>query len=875
MLGKNFGRMKMNKNKTVAIALILLLTASAAITVATVQFEAHALAINIPTFLFVTASPNPCGKGQAVYVGAMFSKPAPTVAGYSGDLYDNVTIDITDPDGVKTVYGPYLTSPAAGVQFTYTPSKVGNYTLQAHYPGQVLTGTNPINPTTSNAINLFLVGSTMLPSDSNILTLVVNENPTEPMYQTPPLPTEFWARPIYATNWEWGAKVASNWFGLGGSGAYDAARNVQPFGTAPNTAHIVWTKPTQFGGQPGGPISSDESSQYSSTSLIQMYFKPICILSGILYYNTYAEPNSYAYPSSNIIGWEAIDVHTGEVLWDKSAGITGTEAIAYGQIVNYVNFQEYGSNAIIYTQPGGGAFGAAAGRWMGIYDAYTGTYLANMTNPRSTSKIIDYQSDLQGAIIGYYTSGGNLCMYNTTVLLCPRDVPPAFAVNTTFFRPGWPGNGIIDGSNPAAIAWSVPLPTTFNGDNISLSIAAVTPDVILVRQVPGAAMYQGMTNGYAYEAGYDARTGDKLWGPINRTLPQYEDTSFLCAGDDYYVLHNKDRDQAYGFDLKTGKQLWGPVQLPGGGYSPVFRQGVIAYGKVYISDLGGYVNAIDLETGEIAWTYYAGTSGVDTPFESYPIMGYNTQSIADGKLFLTEGIMYTPPLHPSYRLAINCTDGTLVWKVLQYASTCVGPIADGYLISWNSFDNQIYSFGKGPSATTVSASPKVSVEGSSVLVEGTVIDKSGGTTQDVITTRFPDGLPAVSDDSQEAWMEYAYMQQVRPADATGVDVTISVVDPNGNTYDVGTTTSDASGSYKLMFTPEVPGAYTVIATFAGSESYYGSNAETSIGVESAPAATPAPTPTPAPMTDTYVMGFGIALIIVVIIGFALLLLRKR
>jgi hypothetical protein len=133
----------------------------------------------------------------------------------------------------------------------------------------------------------------------------------------------------------------------------------------------------------------------------------------------------------------------------------------------------------------------------------------------------------------------------------------------------------------------------------------------------------------------------------------------------------------------------------------------------------------------------------------------------------------------------------------------------------------------------------------------------------------------VSDDSQEAWMEYAYMQQVRPADATGVDVTISVVDPNGNTYDVGTTTSDASGSYKLMFTPEVPGAYTVIATFAGSESYYGSNAETSIGVESAPAATPAPTPTPAPMTDTYVMGFGIALIIVVIIGFALLLLRKR
>jgi hypothetical protein len=176
---KNFGRMKMNKNKTVAIALILLLTASAAIAVSTVQ-EAHA--IDIPTFLFVTASPNPVGVGQVVYIGAMFSKPAPTVAGFSGDLYENVTVDIVDPDGVKTVFGPYLTSPAAGVQFSYTPSKVGNYTLQAHYPGQVLTGTNPTSPTTEMAINLQLIGSKMLPDDSDIVTLVVQEDPVVPMY---------------------------------------------------------------------------------------------------------------------------------------------------------------------------------------------------------------------------------------------------------------------------------------------------------------------------------------------------------------------------------------------------------------------------------------------------------------------------------------------------------------------------------------------------------------------------------------------------------------------------------------------------------------------------------------------------------------------
>ena len=170
-------------------------------------------------------------------------------------------------------------------------------------------------------------------------------------------------------------------------------------------------------------------------------------------------------------------------------------------------------------------------------------------------------------------------------------------------------------------------------------------------------------------------------------------------------MHNKDTDQAWGYSLTTGQLLWGPTQITArGGDSAVWRDGEIAYGKVYIWDLGGYVNAIDLETGKIAWTYFAGNAGYDTPFESYPFFGYNRHTIADGKLFLSQGIMYTPPLHPSYRTAINCTDGTLVWKILQYSPTAGAPIGDGYMISFDSFDNQIYSFGKGPTETTVTAS---------------------------------------------------------------------------------------------------------------------------------------------------------------------------
>jgi len=135
----------------------------------------------------------------------------------------------------------------------------------------------------------------------------------------------------------------------------------------------------------------------------------------------------------------------------------------------------------------------------------------------------------------------------------------------------------------------------------------------------------------------------------------------------------------------------------------------------------------------------------------------------------------------------------------------------------------------------------------------------------------------MSDASQEAWMEYAYQQQIKPANATGVEVSISVLDPNNNAYEVGKTTSDDNGFYKLAFTPSVPGEYSIYATFSGSESYYGSTAVTAINVENAPAATPAPTPTPAPMTDTYVLGLGItAIIAIVIVGLVLILmLRKR
>ena len=49
------------------------------------------------------------------------------------------------------------------------------------------------------------------------------------------------------------------------------------------------------------------------------------------------------------------------------------------------------------------------------------------------------------------------------------------------------------------------------------------------------------------------------------------------------------------------------------------------------------------------------------------------------------------------------------------------------------------------------------------------------------------------------------MQQAKPTNAKGVEVTLSAIDPNGNLVPIGTTTSDMNGNYAISFTPEVPG----------------------------------------------------------------------
>jgi hypothetical protein len=131
-------------------------------------------------------------------------------------------------------------------------------------------------------------------------------------------------------------------------------------------------------------------------------------------------------------------------------------------------------------------------------------------------------------------------------------------------------------------------------------------------------------------------------------------------------------------------------------------------------------------------------------------------------------------------------------------------------------------------------------------------------------------------------MEYVYYQNPKPTTASGVDVAIKIIDPNGNLNQVGTTHSDANGYYAFEVTPAMtaagPGMYTVLAEFEGSHAYWPSQAESSFTIGAA-AATPAPTSAPPESAaDAYfvpaIAGLFV-LIIVVAIVLALLMLRKK
>lgn len=225
------------------VTLALLLTTALPLIALISIANAHSPAwTNIPTFAYVVVAPSPVGVNQPVAITMWIDKVPPSAVGSAGDRWKGYSITITKPDGTTESKGPF-TSYAESTAFTsFTPTQVGTYTVKFTFPGQVASLYNPDNGiagTPGDFINDTFLGS------SATTTLSVQQDPITAV-QDYGLPTSYWTRPIEGQNTNW-ATVASNYLG-----APQIVGVLQADGAAPNSPHIMWTKPLQFGGVVGG-----------------------------------------------------------------------------------------------------------------------------------------------------------------------------------------------------------------------------------------------------------------------------------------------------------------------------------------------------------------------------------------------------------------------------------------------------------------------------------------------------------------------------------------------------------------------------------------------------------------------------------------------
>jgi hypothetical protein len=878
----------MNTKKTLAITISILLFISMSATISLFPTtSAHTPAWKYNTFAYIIAAPNPVGVGQSTQVICWLDKIPGGAAANNDIRFHNYRLVITDPDGIVAVDKTWdvVQDTTSSQSYSFTPNKIGTYTLNFSFPGQTYTWTTPLasyfGPPTPNENT-----NDTYSASSASTTLTVQQESINAI-DTYPLPTEYWTRPIFGENPGW-FTISSNWLGtgspqilpVGGFGTEHAVSGA----VGSQTAHIMWTKPLQSGGVVGGTdFSTPGDTFFEGTAYLNRYTNPI-IMDGKLFYT---EPLGYSGTTGGPT--KCVDLRTGEELWSR----TDVPALSFGYLYAYDDMNYHGVWPPIIVSVSGGAsfFGSSPATWRG-YDGDSGTWLFNITNIPSGSKAMGVQGEyLIYAIInaGTTTPDYRLCEWNVS-----RCGPVgAMMANGAI-------TGVIDGSLASRYDYNVTIPWRNTMTSSVTQIAAFAGDIMLCYNgtlpnggSPASFGAPLSSTPYTYFAvnlnASKGTVGSVLWS--NTISAPANNITVFAGGVDaesgVFVESYKETAQWVGYDLRTGAKLWGPtaqqtaLDYYGTDFGGVLN-GQMAYGNLYSCGFGGVMYCYNARSGELQWTYGNGGAGNSTNAALYTGQGtYPTDIYAIGN-----GIIYTITIEhtfttPIYKgaltRAVNATDGAEIWTLPCVGSGWSYAIADGYSNFWNGYDNQIYVTGRGPSQTTVDA-PKAGIQlGNSLIISGSVTDIASGTTQNEQASRFPEGVPCASDASMSGWMSYVYQQRPLPANFTGVDVTIDVLDSNNNYRSIGTAKTDASGTYSLQWAPDVEGKYTVIAHFTGTNGYWPSYSETSFAVDPAPA-TPSPAPTQAPsMADLYFIPAISGLFVAIIVVMALVLLgfRKR
>jgi len=785
------------KNKTFVITLILALALSATI----VALPVTAQSTTVNPHPYINAMPNPVQVNKPVlfHVGSIYPLPTQAV-GWSG-----LTVELKKPDGQTEILGPVTSDLTGGTGIMYTPTMLGTYTVRTLFPETV---------TTFNSGRVGPEGTVLAQTYSEPVELIVQEEAIE-FYPVTPLPTEYWARPMEHREWGVLGGTHLNSIEPTSSGPHSI---IKPFGNeyAPESGHVLWRRPLTVGGVAGGylgELSFEQGDAYEEK------FHGAIIIAGILFYNDFEDQYGPEHIEMNVV---AMNLKTGEELWKK-------ELVAYdgeidkldiGQMFYWDSYNYHGAFGYLWTTPGSS--------WH-AFDPWTGRWEYSMENVPSGTNIIGPMGEILRVNVN--KNAGTIRLWNSS-----RVVSSAGS-----WRPQGEVYNCSEGNaQNGGVEWTI---NVTGLSDLPGSVYKYRENVILGTDFQRGSKAPNPASMWALDVDLEQGTAEIDWSttwtiPAGVQTLSIEDVS---EEQDLYIVSSKETSQTWGFRLSTGQLVWGPTAkrhyTDNWGHSSGNSWDIIAEDKVIAGNYGGTVWCYDAQTGDVEWTFEIEDPYTEVLHNNY--WRFRPAQVTDGKLYIenTEHNPRDPQPRGAPFICLDLETGTEIWSLpyRQGEWSTYAIIGDSTLVLQNTYDQQIYAVCKGPSKTTVAASPEISTHGSNVMISGTVMDVSPGTDEAIIKLRFPNGVPAVSDASMTDWMTYVYNQYPQPM-VTGVQVKLEAYDPNGNYQNLGTATTDSYGNFGFMFEPEVPGEYYIFATCEETNSYYSSSSSTYLGVE------PAPTP---------------------------------
>lgn len=810
------------------------------------------------TDVWISIRPNVVGLGQSLLVN-VWATPASNAQRKLVGFH----IIITKPDGTTDEYTMNSERDTAATWMEYVPDQIGEYKYKVDFPGCFLPagiyndGTIYTEESEGamgymNRPTIYTGSTYYKPDTSPEYTFTVQEGMVWSWPAVSP-PTDYWTRNIAPELREWLPILGDfPWYGPAGPDFYELYPDCSPYWNqrmdffpyvqGPSSAHVAWKRVDGIGGITGsGRYGTYGATEWSyEVPFATTSYNPVAIrmVIGGRGYLTVPRVRSQMINGSlqqvSTTALQCVDIRTGEVYWEVDGFTHSQMAESFGNW-QFPGAIEYPST-IVYLD-GGRLY---------KYNANTGAMTLNTSISPLTSAI----HYMHGYGLGVQNlGGGNYRLINFTTSGSTSNFAQRIVSNIS-----WPMSSI-----PATTDFTAGIAASFGRGLIDYSGTTTEQRLVTVDLRTGAIL----VNKTIEPAG-------------SGTLMGYSGACDLCDKGTYAFL---DAWGHYvGLDLRTGAIKWTspPMDEPWDANSFGAYDTTSAYGMFYRCGYSG-VYAFDWDTGDIVWKYESpAVSTFETPYineNGTTVMSFNGVAYAaDGKIY-TINTEHTPtqPITRGWQLhCINATTGEGIFKTMMTGS--LGAIADGYMCVSESYTGTMYVLGKGKSQTTVTAPDVEVAKGAAVMIKGSVLDLSPA----------QPNTPCVSKESMATQMEYLHKQLPIGGlwgneTITGVPVILTAIDPNGNSIDIGTaTTNGYYGTFSFAWTPELEGEYQILANFVGDESYGSSGASTAIVIGAGPSATQTPTTTDVvmPPFELYTIGAAIAIIIAIALA-TLLILRKR